>query len=235
MTLIDHRTPLNERWGGWYVTGFHGDQEHMGNAVAADPGRPVDLEHEGTRNVTNLAARFDVTRYLSADSDIVALMTFEHQARMTNLLVSAGAQFRASEYQRANQATRARLDAFVETLVTYMLFADEMPLSDEIEGTSTFARTFSQVGPRDSRGRSLRDFDLRTRLFRYPLSYMIYSQAFDGLPNEAKALIYQRLYDRLTTDASVARFNRLSSRDRAAILDIVRETKQGLPPYWTPR
>ena len=37
--VTDHRTPLAERWGGWYVTGTHGAQAHRGNAVARDPSR----------------------------------------------------------------------------------------------------------------------------------------------------------------------------------------------------
>jgi hypothetical protein len=44
----------------------------------------------------------------------------------------------------------------------------------------------------------LRDFDLQTRMFKYPLSYMIYSRAFDAMPALVKDRVYQRLYDILT-------------------------------------
>jgi hypothetical protein len=35
--ITDHRSPLRDRWGGWYVTGTSGDQSHMGNAVVQYP------------------------------------------------------------------------------------------------------------------------------------------------------------------------------------------------------
>src|SRR6185436_7627648 len=32
-SLVTHRTPLIERWGGWYVTGSSGGQAHRGNLI----------------------------------------------------------------------------------------------------------------------------------------------------------------------------------------------------------
>jgi hypothetical protein len=124
------------------------------------------------------------------------------------------------------------LDADIETLVTYMLFADEAPLQDPVQGASTFTQTFSERGPRDKQGRSLRDFDLKKRLFKYPLSYMVYSDAFDNLPVQVKDRIYKRVYDILTSKDPSPKFNRLYAEDRRAILDILRDTKPGLPLYW---
>src|SRR5262249_4829909 len=117
---IDHRTPLEQRWGGWYVTGMHGSQHHMGNAVAPDPNRPLDLETHDTQNLTNLAKKVDVTPYLAPTSDIVALMTLEHQTRMTNLITQVGRLYR----------TNRKEPAAIDELVTYMLFADEAPLTE---------------------------------------------------------------------------------------------------------
>ena len=71
-------------------------------------------------------------------------------------------------------------------LVDYLLFVDEAPLKRPVRGTSGFAERFAAAGPRDAQGRSLRDFDLQRRLFKYPCSYMIYSEAFDALPATAK-------------------------------------------------
>jgi hypothetical protein len=76
---IDHRTPFEDRWGGWYVSGTHGASRHLGNAVAPDPDHPFDLEQEGSQNLLTLKAKFDATKYLTPTSDIVALMTLEHQ------------------------------------------------------------------------------------------------------------------------------------------------------------
>jgi hypothetical protein len=88
------------------------------------------------------------------------------------------------------------------------------------------------VGPRDRKGRSLRDFDLTQRMFRYPLSYMIYSEAFAGMPQAARERIYRRLFDVLTEREKSARYSKLLSNDRRAILEIIRDTKKGLPDYW---
>jgi hypothetical protein len=227
---IDHRTPLENRWGGWYVTGTHGSVQHMGNAIAPDPDQPIDLE-TGMQNLTTLAHKFDTTKYLTPTSDIVALMTLEHQARMTNLIFKAGQLFRrASQTWSPDPAQAGRLDAAIDELVAYMVFADEAPLREPVKGVSTFTETFSRRGPHDKQGRTLRDFDLQKRLFRYPLSYMIYSEAFDALPNAARYRIYQRLYDVLTgKDTSV---KSLSTADRLSILEILRDTKPNLPDYW---
>jgi hypothetical protein len=220
----DHRSPFEERWGGWYVTGTHGGMHHRGNAVARDREHPDLLETRGTQNITSVAAKIDPGVYLSKASDIVALMTFEHQTRMTNLMIRAGWDARVGE--------NTRLEADVEALVTYMLFADEAKLYDPVEGVSTFTKTFAERGPRDHQGRSLRDFDLKTRMFRYPLSYMIYSEAFDAMPGVVRDRVYQRLYDVLSGKDATPKFARLSSDDRSAILAIVRDTKPGLPDYW---
>jgi len=212
----DHRTPFENRWGGWYVTGTHGSQHHLGNAVAPDPSRPFDLEDSGTQNRRTLADKIDVSHYLTSTSDIVALMTLEHQTRMTNLITSIGAR------ARRGGKSAAGLAEAVEDLVSYMLFADEAPLLEPVEGVSTFTKTFPQRGPRDSRGRSLRDFDLQRRLFRYPVSYMIYSEAFDALPDPVREQILRRLFDRLTSE---------ENSDRRAAFEILRDTKPNLPEY----
>ena len=227
--LVDHRTPFEDRWGGWYVTGTHGTLTHRGNAIAPDPARPGDLETENTLNLTRLDGKLDVSRYLEPTSDLVALMTLEHQCRMSSLITRAGWQARAMD----STATSSRqLDALVEELVAYMLFADEAPLSEPIMGVSSFTHTFPKRGPRDRQGRSLRDFDLSKRLFKYPLSYMIYSEAFDALPPRALDRIYKSLFDILTNHEAGSRYRGLNAADRQSILEIVRETKTNLPAYW---
>ena len=99
-------------------------------------------------------------------------------------------------------------------------------------GTSNFAKEFAARGPFDSRGRSLREFDLKTRMFRYPMSYTIYTKAFDGLPAEAKDRVYLRLWEVLSGKDDSKEFAHLSSMDRKSILEILRETKSDLPTYW---
>lgn len=227
----DHRTPFTERWGGWYVTGTHGAQQHLGNAIAPDPARPVELQQVNTQNLTTLGHKFDTTRHLAPFSDIVALMTLEHQSGMTNLINGLSARYRRAERQGfvGDAVWKTLLDPAIEELVAYMVFADEASLDEPIQGTSTFTSTFPQRGPQNRRGRSLRDFDLRTRLFRYPLSYMIYSEIFDRMPSRVKERVYRRLYDVLTDKDTTKPFAALSSDARRAALDIIRETKPNLP------
>ena len=232
-SLTDHRTRFEDRWGGWYVTGTHGDMRHNGNAVGHDPRHPEVLDTWNTLNQSSVAKKFDASGYLSPLSDIVALMTLEHQTRMTNLMIRVGWQARVLESGgQPEDRTKAQFEADLESLITYMLFADEATLRDTVEGSSTFAQTFPQRGPKDSQGRSLRDFNLHNRLFRYPLSYMIYSEAFDGMPESVRARVYQRVYDVLSGKDQDKKFSKLSPEDRRNILEIVRETKTGLPNYW---
>lgn len=227
----DHRVPLEERWGGWYVTGLHGKLHHRGNQPLDNFGAPLSSELP-TQNITSLADRIYTGAYLTQTSDIVALMTLEHQTRMSNLITRLGWESRIAIADEDENAFRERLDWDTDEFVAYMLFADEAPIPSPIQGVSTFQKTFPERGPRDKRGRSLRDFDLQKRLFRYPLSYMIYSPAFDAIPAVARDEIYRRLFDVLTgKDASPA-FAKLSLEDRRAVLEILLDTKPGLPDYW---
>jgi hypothetical protein len=225
--ITDHRTPFEDRWGGWYVTGTHADMRHIGNAVGHDSAHPALLDMHDTQNLTSLAKKFDANGYLSGVSDIVALMTLEHQTRMTNLMIRTGWEARI-----ADPAGKAQFDTDLESLVTYMLFADEATLRGPVVGVSTFTKTFAARGPRDHQGRSLRDFDLQKRMFRYPLSYMVYSETFDAMPDQVRERVCRRLYDVLSGRDQSEKFKKLSADDRRAVLEILRETKPGLPAYF---
>jgi hypothetical protein len=229
----DHTTPLEQRWGGWYVTGQLGSLRHMGNAVVRDPYTSTELEQEGTQNLTSLRDKVDLRPYLTQTSDLIALMTFEHQLRMSNLISQVGRRAHAIEQStKPDGAEAERLMALIEETLRYMLFVEEATLQESIVGVSRFTTTFPARGPRDRQGRSLRDFDLRKRLFRYPLSYMIYSEAFDTIPDAAKSKLYQRLHDILTDRDTSDTFSRVTAADRRAILEILVATKSNLPDYW---
>ncbi len=233
--ITDGRVPIQQRWGGWYVTGTTGAQTTYGNNTAlVDPLHPGGgAPPETTQNLTNLSGLLDTSRYLAPTSDIVALMTLEHQTRMTNLLIRVGWDARIALHD--NKWDDAQMNSDVEELLSYMLFADEAPLKSPVAGVSTFSKTFTARGPRDKQGRSLRDFDLQTRLFRYPVSYMIYSPAFDNLPEMLRGRIYQRMFDVLSGKDQSPTFAGLSAESRKAALEIVRETKTpNLPAYWRP-
>jgi hypothetical protein len=218
----------------------------MGNAVVKNEADPqTTFDTESGANVTDLTGRFDTAAYPTGHSDIVALMVLEHQAETHNLIARAHSQARIAlrDQQAMNralgrpddhraQSTTARIEAAGEALVRQMLFADEPPLADEVEGTSSFAQEFESKGPRDGMGRSLRDLDLKRRLFRYPLSCLIYSESFDALPGEMRDYVYQRLWQVLSSDDDTADFSHLKRSQRRAIIQILIETKKGLPAYW---
>ena len=241
----DHTSPLRERWGGWYVTGTHGALRHMGNNWVRDVGRPDQLDMEAGANVTRLQGLVKLDHYLRPDSDLVALMVLEHQTKLHNLLTRANWETRIALHQQDDMnralgqpsdqwfdSTRRRIHSHVEDLLKYMLFTEEARLDAAVAGTSGFQDEFPKTGPRDRRGRSLRDLDLKTRLFRYPCSFLIYSKAFDALPPAARDHLYRRLHDVLTGKDQSKEFAALSHDDRTAILEILLDTKSGLPDYW---
>ena len=207
----------------------------MGNAVAHDAAQPRNLDRPGAQNLLSLGRRFDASNYLAKTSEIVALMTLEHQTRMDNLMTRIGWDARIALREgkgTLDPAARDRITPEIEEMLGYMLFADEEPLKQPVAGVSTFSKTFAERGPRDAKGRSLRDFDLQKRLFRYPLSFLIYSAAFDGMPDVVRDRVYQRLYDVLTGKDNRKTFAGISAADRQAVLEIVRATKPNLPKYW---
>jgi hypothetical protein len=150
-----------------------------------------------------------------------------------NLIARISRQAREVEKSgNAEGAATEGLKAGIEEMLQYMLFVEEAPLREPIRGISSFTTTFPARGPRDGSGRSLRDFDLQTRVFRYPLSYMIYSATFETIPDAVKSQLYKRLYDILTNRDTSSAFSRVSTVDRKAIFEILRATKLNLPDYW---
>jgi hypothetical protein len=242
---IDQTSPLKQRWGGWYVTGTSGKQAHLGNLIVRDERPPEQIDNAAGLNVTDLSSRFRTSAYLAGHSDIVALMVLEHQAEMHNLIGRAGFLTRIALHEEAeinkalgrpadyrSESTTSRFQSAGEPLVKYLLFSGEAQLTEKVQGTSAFAKEFVQRGPRDARGRSLRDLDLQRRLFTYPCSYLIYSAAFDALPGPVKNYVLHRLWDVLSGKDTSAEFAHLSAADRCAILEILLGTKPGLPSYW---
>jgi hypothetical protein len=226
----DHRSPFEIRWGGWFVTGTHHATRHMGNAVANDPADLASMITPESVHVTNLEGRFEPTGYLSLNSDLVALLVIEHQAKMLNLITRVGWETRIGEKESGRT-----IDQAASELVDYLLFVDEAPLPGPIAGTTKFAEVFSAQGPRDSRGRSLRDLNLETRLLRYPCSYLIYSEPFDNLPARAKTAVYARMWEILSGQERDQRYAVLTPADRRAILEILSETKADAAAYFAER
>ncbi len=243
----DHTSPLKNRWGGWYVSGTAGKQKHLGNLIITANQTPEETDNTGGMNVTSLAGRFNASKYLGESSDIVALMVMEHQTGAHNLITAANFQTRVALAQAAKlsgqskqpavnsqEGTSNRIQAIGEQLVKYLLFSHEAQLTERIQGTTSFATEFAARGPRDKRGRSLREFDLKRRLFKYPCSYLVYSPAFDALPIEVKSYVSKRMGEILCGIDKSPEFADLSAADRLAIVEILKETKPSLASLWKP-
>jgi hypothetical protein len=241
----DHTSPLRQRWGGWYVTGTHGGQAHLGNLVVRQRRVVEPVDNAAGLNVTDLSDRIETKAYPTPHSDIVALMVLAHQAEGHNLITQANFQTRQALHQEEAlnrdlgqpaghrwDSTARRIKAAGEPLVQYLLFSGEAELTGKLRGTSGFAEEFAGRGPRDERGRSLRDFDLERRLFKYPCSYLIYSASFDALPAPVKEYVLRRLWDVLGGRDTGKEFAHLSPADRRAIREILLATKKDLPDYW---
>jgi hypothetical protein len=243
--ITDHRSPFKERWGGWYVTGTHGDQVHMGNTSMESEDKPDTFVPSRGSNVTDLSKRFNTDAFLTPHSDIVALLVLEHQTRMQNLLTRVGfeARMALADQDAMNSAlgepkgnmresTVRRIRLAADELVTYMLFADEDLLTHPVQGTSGFQDEYPKRGPRDQKGRSLRDLDLKTRLLRYPCSPLIYSEAFEALPDAARERIYERLSEVLSGKDTSPAFAKITAADRQAVSEILLDTKPAFASYF---
>ena len=242
---IDQTSPLEKRWGGWYVSGEHGTHKHLGNLVIRDKKEPEEIDNSRGHNVTDLSSRLDLKPYLTPHSDIVALMVLEHQAMAHNLIIQASFSTRQALHYQAMlnrelkeppgnrwASTLSRIRSVSEPLVKYLLFSGEARLQATIKGTAGFAEQFAKQSRRDRQGRSLRDFDLQTRLFKYPCSYLIYSPAFDALPTEVRDDVLERIWKVLDGQDASPDFAHLSNADRIAIREILIATKPNLPEYW---
>lgn len=235
----NHTSPFKERWGGWYVTGTHGDMRHMGNAIFNK--RDDDLDRDTHANLNSLDELVSTDPYPSPHSDLVALMVMEHQTQMHNAIAWANYETRRAIHQSEimnealgrpkgvlSESGERRISSAADRVLEYLLMCDEFALTSPVKGTSDFAAEFERRGVRDPKDRSLRDFDLATRMFRYPCSYMIYSDAFNGMPNKVRRRILSKLKQVLEGDVTgedAEKFVHLSDEDRRNIQQILAATK----------
>jgi len=244
---VDDSTPLRQRWGGWYVTGTHGAEPHLGNLTYRS--RPADdgpADPAGL-NVIDLGDRFDASGYLSAHSDLVALGVLVHQASAHNVITRAAFDSRAALHREEAlnrelgeppdhrwPSTDIVIDGAVNALLKCVLFCDAAPLTAPIAGTTVFAAEFAALGPADPQGRSLRTLDLRTRLFAHPCSFLVHGDGFAALPAEVRRRFWTRLDAVLAGHDRSGDFAHLRAEDRAAIREILVATHPGAPAHWRP-
>jgi len=237
--LIDHTSPLAERWGGYYVTG-RSSLPHLGNRTFVEtderalPDRAIEL--------TTLAGRIDVSKYPRPTSDIVALMVLEHQCRVHNLLTAASMNYRRARFlhQALDPSTDPDLgsagkiaDDAAGKIVAALLFENEAELGEDgIEGDPAFQEAFARRFPKSRDGRSLADFQLNTRIFKHRCSYMVHSAAFDALPGRVKSAVITRLRTVLETPSAPGNFPHLADSERRRIAAILADT---LPAWNQPQ
>lgn len=245
--LTDHASPLEKRWGGWYVTGQHGDLRHMGNTLASwlRDEQKVQFDSEAGANLDSLEGLIDTAPYLRKGSDIVALMVLEHQVGMINRLTEAERYFQnsfrvsRSLYPDLEEATTlAELTgtplsvatSYAEKIVGYMLFRDEAVLPEGgIDGDPSFQEAFQKNRRPSKASHALKDFHLGTRLFKNRCSYLIYSDAFRALHPALRDAVYHRLWTVLEGEDASGDFDHLGPSERQRIQGILRDTLQDLP------
>jgi hypothetical protein len=233
----DNRTPFDQRFGGWYVTGKHGTMRHRGNFFSLDRDEQSSIDVESGANQTELSKLVRTEPYLRDSSDLVALMVLEHQTQMHNAIAAANYETRmalAQSYQMnelldrpadfVSDIAERRISASVQRLVDQLLMKNDFAFESPVEGTTSFAKDFSARGPRDQRGRSLRQLDLNVRLFRYPCSYLIYSDAFTALPQQTRLQALKRLRAILENRNPDAEFEHLTPIAKTEILEILEAT-----------
>lgn len=210
----DYRSMFQTRWGGWYVTGTHGQMRHLGNIFALDRNDPQKVDMESGANQSGLPARVRPNLHLEPHSDLVALMVLEHQIRVHNLITKAQYETRQAiamdegmnkaldrPADHRSESTLRRIQSAANALADALLLVNESPLTDRVQGTSSFAESFTKRGPFDANHRSLRELQLQNRLFQYKLSYLIYTPEFQALPKEVMGLVKSRLRESMETPA----------------------------------
>jgi hypothetical protein len=223
-----HAIPFAERFGGWYVTGKHGIAEHWGNALGKN-------SPEGVLQKLPLepGKLFDYGRYAVATSDILPQLLHEHQVGFVNRAVEVAYKTREILHKSGGKLTPedvALLDERAKALVRYILFADETPLPG-VEGAPAFRADFAKGGIAVG-GASLREFDLKTRMFKYRCSYMVHSGVFAGLPSEAKQRVYRQLAIALNEAKPEPAFAYIPTPEKRAIRAILRQTMKDAPAGW---
>ena len=240
-------TPLAERWGGWYVTGTKAPFEHRGNLT----GKKMD-DFEGpsaqpTRNLLSLEGVVDTRRYLLKTSDVVPLLMHDHQVHVHNVLSTANQDARIALHRwpamreilglPANAPPQGScvvvFDSQAEKVLDALLCRDEAAWPAEgIHGDGVFAPAYAKTRKPDTKGRSLRDLDLQTRLFRYRCSPLIYSESFTSLPKQLHDIVLLRLSSGLRAFPPSPSFGHLPDDERAAIHEILSATLPNLPAGW---
>ena len=225
---VTHQTPHPDRWGGWFVTT---EKASIPYAQRAHEGNITFNARGNTSNqifVDWLESAPEARGYLSSSSDIVTLLVFDHQMHAINLLTRLNWEARIASGDGRTSLSEATV-RLANELTDYLLFVGEAPPLVPLVGLPDFEKRLEARAPKDRKGRSLGQLDMDRRLMRYSCSYMVYSEAFDGLPPAVKDAVYRRMLDILSGRDRHTKYARLSDEDRRAVLEILRDTKPDFP------
>ncbi|RBP46309.1 hypothetical protein DES53_102697 [Roseimicrobium gellanilyticum] len=236
--VTSFESPLSERWGGWYVTGRHGGDFHMGNVTTETGPKGMVLDRKQGANLESLTGWFPVEPYLTGTSDLVALMVLEHQYVLHNALQDAARVVRRMLERKDNsdapdEAARQRVvTKRAEKIVELLLFTGEYPLKDGgVAGGDAFQNAFRRNRKTSTHGASLKDFDLHSRIFTHRCSYMIHSATFKAMPQILKARVYALLDDALSGRGGTD-YAHLDAVECQSIRQILIDTESEIRAAW---
>jgi hypothetical protein len=224
---LGHGVPLQDRFGGWYLTGELGTTNHWANVT----GRL--FQGELTTYPITPGVTFDFAKYPAPTSDVFAHLVHEHQAGAVNLITDFTYRARFALHEGSgvlSEEAARQLDDSAERLLRYLLFADEVPLpAGGVKGDARFQADFLRNRKPAGDGSSLKDFDLQTRLFRNRCSYMIYSPMIAALPSTIKERLYAKLDRALDPDQDTGLGSHLPPEEKRQIRRILQETLTDYP------
>jgi len=219
-----HGVPLQDRLGGWHVTGEGSIKKHHGNVVGK-------LSPQGLQTTFYKPGElFSWSRYPVETSDMLAHLLHEHQAGFINMVLEGTYRARYALHQsggQLSQGQRQMLDAHAARLVRYVLFADEVPLpAGGIPGDPSYKKAF-QSHQRHAlpSGASLRDLDLNSRLLRYRCSYMIHTPMWDAMPEPLLQRVHEHLKQALDEKHPSAEYAYLGTEEKRVIRAILTQSK----------
>ncbi|HYF36836.1 MAG TPA: hypothetical protein VD994_16185 [Prosthecobacter sp.] len=226
-----HHIALEKRFGGWHLTGEH----HLKNTHANLMGR--SLQGRGFEKIpVEPGQLWDLDRHLRPTSDILPHLVHEHQIGFENRVFHAAyvmRQLLADGRGNLPMSAKEEVDQLADELARYILFADEAKLPAQgVAGDPAFITEFQRNKKPAAGGVSLKDFDLRNRIFKFRCSYMLYTESWLKLPQALKERVYYKMAEGLREQNANPVYAHLAADEKRAIRTILKETLPGLPSWW---
>jgi len=226
-----HQIPLEQRFGGWHLTGGHHIPTTHANlmGVATEAGKFDKVSAKP-------GEMWDIDRHLLPTSDILPNLLHEHQLGFENRVFHAAyvmRQLLADGRGSLPFSAKAEVEKLAEELARYVLFSDEAKLPREgIEGDTNFMRDFARNRKPAKSGLALKDFDLKSRIFKHRASYMLYTESWEKLPTVLKDRVYYKMAEGLREQNPGPIGAHIPVEEKRAIRSILKETLPGLPNWW---